>query len=93
MARTLSSVPSIERGTLTMTSSHNGNSDRMDCVKGYPSMLPLRMKVNPLIFTRGIGRINAFLKIIHVVSQVKVVAYLADEKGWRGGRLKNPCLV
>ena len=29
------------------------------------------------------------MKVIHVVSKVKVVAYLADGKGWRGGRSKT----
>jgi hypothetical protein len=46
MARTLSSVPSVKRGTLT---SHNGNSEQMDRAK---DALPLRMKVTPRIFTR-----------------------------------------
>src|SRR6185312_8550859 len=47
---TAASVPSVERGTFTIISSHNGNNERMAGTNGYPSANPLRINVKPLIF-------------------------------------------
>jgi hypothetical protein len=50
MLRTVSSGPSVERGTQTTIWSRNGSRERMAGTNGQPKSFPFQMKINPLVF-------------------------------------------
>jgi hypothetical protein len=54
----------------------------------------MKARIRPVGHPDNVTVLNRVLmKVINGVSKVKAVAYLADGKGWREGRSKNPCLL